>query len=170
MTLAALLGAVAPDISLYLMAGTSLFLMDVPPNVVFDEYYFSPAWQQVFAIDNSFVLWGIALALGMALRKPALVAFTGAALLHLAFDFPLHHDDARAHFWPLSDWVFVSPISYWDRNHYGDIVGPLEALMCIVLCLVLWRRFHGVFARAVIAGALALQAAPVFIWVFVFDA
>jgi len=168
-TLGAILGAAAPDISLYFMAGTALFLMDVPPNVVFDDYYFSDAWQRVFAVDNSFVVWGLALFIALALRRPALVAFTGAALLHLAFDFPLHHDDARPHFWPVTDWVFESPISYWDRGHYAGIVGPLEAAMCAGLCVVLWRRFEGVFARLVILAGGTLQIAPVFLWVFIFD-
>lgn len=151
------------------MAGAALFLMDVPPDVVFDEYYFSPQWQAVFAVDNSFVVWGIACAFAIWAKRPVLIAFTGAALLHIALDFPLHHDDARPHFWPLSEWVFKSPISYWDRNHYADIVGPLEALMCVVLCVVLWRRFPGGIARAIIALGGMLQIAPVFIWVFIFD-
>ena len=168
--LGALLGAIAPDLSLYFMAGTALFLMDVPPNIVFDEYYFSPAWQQVFAIDNSFVIWGLLCGAAVALRRPALIAFTGAALLHLALDFPLHHDDARRHFWPLTDWVFVSPVSYWDTAHHGNIVGPLEGLLYLVLLAVLWRRFRGGFARLTIAAGGALQIVPVFFWVFIFDA
>ncbi len=167
-SLAAILGAAAPDLSLYFMAGTALFLMDVPPNVVFDEYYFSPAWQQVFAIDNSFIVWGLACAVAVAFSRPALVAFTGAALLHLAFDFPLHHDDARPHFWPVTDWVFESPVSYWDRNHYAGIVGPLEMLLCLALCAMLWRRFRDPVARGLIVLGAGLQFAPVFIWVFVF--
>ncbi len=169
-TLAAVLGSLAPDASLYLMAGTALFLMDVPPNVVFDDFYFSPEWQQVFAIDNSFVVWGSALALALWAKRDWAIAFTGSALLHLAFDFPFHHDDARPHFWPISDWVFVSPLSYWDRNHYGGIIGPLEAALCAVLCVVLWLRFKSPVARLMVFGIGALQIVPVFIWVFVFDA
>ncbi|MEL6798979.1 MAG: cobalamin biosynthesis protein CobQ [Pseudomonadota bacterium] len=154
--------------SLYIMAATALYVLDVPPNVVFDEYYFSPQWQAVFAVDNSFFVWGLACALAVWLKRPALIAFTGAALLHLAFDFPLHHDDGRPHFWPLTTWVFESPVSYWDRNHYADIVSPLEMLLCVALCAMLWRRFQGWRARAVIAMAGTLQLAPMFMWVFVF--
>jgi hypothetical protein len=150
------------------MAGTALFLMDVPPNVVFDNYYFSPAWQQVFAIDNSFVVWGAALGLALWWKRNWAIAFTGSAHLHLVFDFPLHHDDARRHFWPISDWVFVSPVSYWDRAHFGGFVGPLEAVLCVVLCVLLWRRFRTPLARMMIVGLGALQIAPVFVWVFVF--
>ncbi|MEL6701895.1 MAG: cobalamin biosynthesis protein CobQ, partial [Pseudomonadota bacterium] len=56
-TLAALLGGFLPDASLYLMAGVAIFGMGISPEVVFRDLYFSDAWQQVFAIDNSFVLW-----------------------------------------------------------------------------------------------------------------
>ena len=51
-TLAAVLGALAPELSLYIMAGVSLVILQIPPNVVFDELYFSDAWQTVFAVDN----------------------------------------------------------------------------------------------------------------------
>ena len=167
---AAVLGSLMPDISLYVMASTALFLIDVPPNVVFDEYYFSDAWQQVFAVDNSFIVWGVILGLALWRRSAVLTAFAGAALLHLALDFPLHHDDARPHFWPLSDWVFVSPFSYWDRRHFGQVIGPLEAMLCIVLCAVLLLRFEDWRSRVLILGLGALQVVPVFIWVFIFDA
>lgn len=98
-------GAVLPDLSLYLMAGTALFILGIAPQVVFDELYFSRAWQTVFAIDNSFVVWGVLLALALYHRVQWAVALTGAAMLHLSLDFPLHHDDGRPHFWPFSDWV-----------------------------------------------------------------
>ncbi|MDA7966387.1 MAG: cobalamin biosynthesis protein CobQ, partial [Ruegeria sp.] len=61
---AALVGSLLPDLSLYVMAGVSLFILNIPEQVVFDQLYFSPAWQTVFAIDNSFFLWGLVLGLG----------------------------------------------------------------------------------------------------------
>jgi hypothetical protein len=166
--LAAILGALAPDASLYLMAGTAIFLRDIPPQVVFDQYYFSPEWQQVFAIDNSFVIWGLVLLAAFALRSRWMIAFAGAALLHLALDFPLHHDDARRHFWPLTDWVFQSPVSYWDRSRHAGIVAPLEALLSLGLCVVLLRRFKGGWSRVTILAVGLLQLAPVLVWSVVF--
>ena len=100
-TIAALIGGFLPDLSLYLLAGYSMFILDITPQRVFDELYFSDAWQQVFAIDNSFILWGIGLAAALYWRRAWAVALCGGALLHLAFDFPLHSEDARMHFWPL---------------------------------------------------------------------
>lgn len=168
-TTAALLGALLPDLSLYLMVGWHLFWLGTSPQVVFDQLYFSEAWMRVFRIDNSFILWGIALAAALALRSSWAIALTGAALLHLALDFPLHHDDGRPQFWPLTNWIFESPVSYWDSRAYGNIIGPIEMMACLILCVVLWRRFHGAVARAVIGLAGLSQLAPVFIWVFLFS-
>ena len=30
------------------------------------------------------------------------------------------------HFWPITDWKFHSPVSYWDTGRGGDIVGLVE--------------------------------------------
>lgn len=168
-TAAALFGAILPDLSLYLMTGWSLFVMAIPPEVVFGRLYFSDAWQAVFAVDNSIPLWGLALAAGLAVRSPVAIAFAGAGLLHLCFDLPLHNDDARRHFWPLTDWVFHSPFSYWDRDHHGGLIGMLEIAACVALTLVLWRRFRSWPARVAVAALLALEAAPGLLWWMMFD-
>ncbi len=99
--------------------------------------------------------------------KNAMV-FTASALLHLAFDFPLHHDDGRPHFWPLSDWVFESPLSYWDTAAHAGIVAPIEMGLSLVFCAILMRRFDSWRSRLLIAGLAAIQLAPVFFWAFVF--
>ncbi len=167
-TAAALLGALAPDASLYLMVGWHMFVLGTPARVIFNQYYFSGAWMQVFAIDNSFILWGLLLAFAFWLGRRWLVAFAGSGLLHLAFDFPLHHDDGRPQFWPLSDWIFESPISYWDHNHHGALVGALEIAICLVLLVVLWRRFSGLLARGAVLLAAGFQLFPVVMWAMVF--
>ena len=53
-----LAGSLAPDLSLYLMAGWAMVVQGLSPTVVFDQLYFSDAWQSVFALDNSFFVWG----------------------------------------------------------------------------------------------------------------
>lgn len=167
-TVAALAGALAPDLSLYLMAGFALFVMQLSPAYVFDTLYFSDSWQMVFKIDNSFLLWGAGLALAWWVRSPTAMVFAAAGLLHLAFDFPLHHDDGRAHFWPLSDWVFRSPLSYWDSRHYGAVIGPIEMLISFAFCVLLFFRFSSLRSRAVICAAALMQLSPVFIWAYIF--
>jgi len=167
-TAAALFGAILPDLSLYLLAGTHLFVLGTSPEVVFGELYFSDLWQTIFKIDNSFLLWGVVLGLGLALRSAWVVALSGAALLHIGLDFPLHHDDGRAHFWPLTDWVFQSPVSYWDPAHYGGIVGALEILVCLGLCYWLWGKFRTVPMRVLITLLGAIEIVPGLMWAFMF--
>ncbi|MEP5758718.1 MAG: cobalamin biosynthesis protein CobQ [Litoreibacter sp.] len=167
-TLAALLGAFLPDLSLYAMAGWHLMILDTPSRVVFGQLYYSERWQAIFAVDNSFILWGALLLFAWGMRKPWLIAFAGAGFLHLLFDFPLHNHDARQHFWPMSDWVFHSPFSYWDRSHHGEIVSYLEQIISVGLLILLWRRFQDVLPRLLIGGAAIMQLSPALLWMFIF--
>ena len=167
-TAAAIAGALIPDLSLYLLASWHLFILGTDPQVVFGQLYYSDLWQGIFRIDNSIVLWGVAFAVAAWFRSAWGIALCGAALLHLVLDLPLHHDDGRAHFWPLTGWIFESPISYWDGARYGNIVGPIEIAVSLALCVFLWRRFlHWPMRTLIIVLALA-EAAPVFVWAVMF--
>lgn len=166
--MAAFAGALLPDLSLYLMAGTSLFILGIPPQIVFDELYFSDAWQTVFAIDNSFILWGLLLGVAIRARAPWAVALTGAAFLHLCLDFPLHHDDGRPHFWPLSNWVFESPVSYWDRDRGALWVAPMEAAGAIAAAVILWQQRLGMLLGVFVAILLLAELWIVRQWLFFF--
>lgn len=162
----AALGGLLPDISLYGMVAWHLLVLGTPENVLFGEVYYSDFWQQIFAIDNAFLLWGLLLFVAAWRKLPGLAAFAGGGLLHLVFDFPLHHDDGRAHFWPLTDWVFQSPVSYWDPAHYGIIVSIVEIAICLVLSLWLWRRFSSIGIRIAISVLLIAELIPglLFYW------
>jgi hypothetical protein len=50
-------------------------------------------------------------------------------VLHSLGDLPIHHDDAHRHFFPFSEYCFISPISYWDPRYHGTIVSLVEILM-----------------------------------------
>ncbi|MEP2784703.1 MAG: cobalamin biosynthesis protein CobQ [Pseudoruegeria sp.] len=158
--IAALFGALLPDLSLYLLVAWNVYVLGVDPNVVFGSYYFSESWQQIFAVDNSFILWGGAFGLALWSKRSWIIAFSGSGLMHVVTDFLLHNDDARRHLWPLSDWVFHSPVSYWDHNHYGNVFGPIEVLLCVTLIVVLWRRFHTHWVRGLLLVAGAMQVMP----------
>ena len=159
-TAAALAGSLLPDVSLYAMGSYALFVQDIPPSIVFGQLYFSGPWQQVFAIDNSFFVWLLVVLAGYWLRRDWLIVLGAAAILHLLTDFPLHHDDGRQHFWPFTDWVFSSPVSYWDPAHYGQIVSALEVSLCIALCVLLFRRFKSIAARGLVCAAALLETLP----------
>ncbi|MEM8655445.1 MAG: cobalamin biosynthesis protein CobQ [Pseudomonadota bacterium] len=165
---AAFVGALLPDLSLYLMAGVSLFVLGLPPAVVFNELYFSDAWQTVFAIDNSFVLWGAMLCIALQQRADWAIVLTAAAVLHLAFDFPLHHDDGRPHFWPISGWVFESPVSYWDRAQGAAWIAPIEAGLAAAAAIALWVRRLPLWANLMVGVLLLAEIWVVRQWLFFF--
>lgn len=142
------------------MVGWERFAAGHDWDRVFQQDYGKPFWQGLFAFDNSIPLYALLLGVGLLAGPGWLPVFAAAALLHLACDLPLHNEDARPHFEPFSDWVFRSPVSYWDPARHGAIVGAAELAMCAILCLILWRRFGGAGARAGLAAAMAAQAAP----------
>ncbi len=158
--LAVVCGAVIPDLSLYVMVPWQRYVAGRSFDQIFKEDYGSAFWQGVFAIDNSAPLYALLMAAALCLGPRWLAALAAVALLHIAFDFPLHHNDGRAHFWPFTDWVFESPVSYWDPRHYGWLVGPLEGAMCALLVALLWWRFESPAARALLLTCLALEATP----------
>ena len=167
-TAAALAGSLIPDLSLYLLAGWHLAVLGTAPETVFGTLYFSDLWQGIFRIDNSMVLWGIGLALAMMSGRPALIALCSAAMLHLGLDFAFHNDDGRAHFWPISNWIFQSPLSYWDPDHYGGIVGAAEVAVALLCGGVLWVRHRGWVMRTLIAVLVLTVFAPFVIWTLMF--
>lgn len=167
---AAMVGAMLPDLSLYLMAGTAIFILGIDPRVVFDQLYFSDAWQAVFRVDNSFFVWGGMFGFAVWRRSAWAIAFAGAGLLHLCLDFPLHHDDGRAHFWPVTNWVFHSPLSYWDHRHGADWIAPLEAALAGGAAVRLWLWRPGWKVSVFVGLLLAAELSVTSVWRFVFGA
>lgn len=163
-TAAALLGGFAPDFSLYFMFFWHQFILATPTKKIFDELYFSDYWQKIFAIDNSFIVWGIFLGLSLFQKSGWMIAISGAAFVHLLCDFPLHVDDARAHFWPLTMWKFESSISYWDNDHHGSFISILEIILVCVMLSVLWKRFDTLITRSVLVLSAMIMVIPLLVY------
>lgn len=168
---AVIIGSLIPDAAIY-----TLFIWSkvagIPESEVWREIYWQEPWQTWTAAGNSFPLIAlIGLAGVTALRVPALsfriglfaLFFALAAFVHIALDFPVHNADAHRHFWPITDWKFYSPVSYWNPQHYGDVFSVLEAFMGVALALVIFRRFKALWLRALlILVCLAYIAVPVY--------
>lgn len=154
---AALAGGLAPDLSVMVMIGWERLVNQRSWEMIFGYDYRDPFWQGVFAVDNSIPLWaGLALA-AWAARRRSLAIFAAAGLVHVLCDLPLHHEDARAQLFPVSDWVWRAPLSYWDPARHAGIVAPLEALLAGLCAAALWRRFAGKGARIGLALLAALE-------------
>jgi hypothetical protein len=126
-----LLGAAAPDLSMFVFFGWHTGVLHTPQAQIWGRAYFDPAWQTVF--DASHSIPGAMLGLLLALRAGSArgIAFFGSVLLHCGVDLALHHDDAHRHFLPLTRWRFESPVSYWDPRHFGRLGALLE--VCSVI-------------------------------------
>lgn len=159
-------GGFMPDASIFLMVaysrlvnGAGVDLWTIPTGL-----YWQEPWQTYSAVSNSFPLWGLVLLSGFLLYKYSkpfkmaglgmMIFFTGY-FLHISVDFITHADDAHVQFWPFSTWRFHSPISYYQPQYYGRIVGVFEAVMGLSIVGYLIIRFRQWSVR-IIAAVLAV--------------
>ncbi len=156
--LAVVAGAVAPDLSMFVFFGWSR-LQGWGDDETWNVHYWTEPWQMIGAISNSAILIGLLLSVALW-RRWHLVAVAGAAaLLHVGLDFPLHADDAHRHFWPLSDWRFASPVSYWDPASNGRWGAVIETVAVLAATVTLWLRFSGARTRIALGALAMLQIA-----------
>lgn len=153
--IAILAGALTPDLSIYVLYGWAKFIADIPSRVVWSQIYWQEPWQMLSAISNSIPLYTAILMLAVIGRVRWLVMFAAAALSHLALDLPFHNSDAHKHFWPITDYRFNSPLSYWNSNHFGDYVRIAEFGIGLICILVIWRRFNALWVKCAMAVLLA---------------
>ena len=157
--IAAVAGGVVPDLSIYIMWLTAKFIQGIPERVIWSQLHFSLFWQSLNALSNSIPLYLLILGLGVWRKWTVGIVFSGSALAHMGSDFLLHHDDAHRHFWPLTDWRFRSPVSYWDPHYHGNTMSIVEVCFAVVLIVALWRRFDAFWLRGLLAAALLSFAA-----------
>ena len=151
--IAILVGALLPDAAMFVFYFIEKVVLGTPEHIIWSERYYDPLWQNVFDVPNSIplILVGLAIAWRMG-SLPGKLLFA-SMLLHVAGDLPFHNDDGHRHFYPFSDWRFESPVSYWDRDHYGGIFAWVEAAAVFAGCLVLVWRGSPVATR-ILAGAV----------------
>ena len=157
LTIAAIAGGAAPDVPAILMVFWSRFVQGRSPREIFGSLYFSKGWQSAIAPWHSLPVWIVMLGAGFVLSAPLLTAFSASALIHAAIDFFLHADDAHRHFWPLSDWRFQSPVSYWDRAHYGQWFAPFETALSAAFTLLLMTRYNSPLFLGALGAVLVLN-------------
>jgi len=155
---AVMAGAFLPDLSMFVFFAWSR-LRGWSGDETWNVQYWTEPWQTLGAGSNSFVVFSIVWLISVSRRWSLVAILAAAALIHIALDFPLHGDDAHRHFWPLSDWRFASPISYWDPSHNGIWGGLIETLAVLVASALLWTRFSGARVRIAIAAFAVLQIA-----------
>ena len=148
--IAVIFGALLPDISIFILFFWARGVVGISEAELWSVTYWSEPWQTLSAVSHSFPLFLLLAALAYYFKSQLLFIIAAAALLHIALDFPVHADDAHKHFWPLTDWRFFSPLSYWDEKYFAHLVRPIEILISFTCLIVLWRRFEVNHVRAVL--------------------
>jgi len=136
------IGAILPDAPMFVFYFVEKVLFKNPESVIWRESYYQPYWQNLIDFFNSVPLMVLGLVLTLWLGSQFGTLLFGSMMLHVAGDLPLHHDDAHRHFFPLSNWRFQSPVSYWDPNHYGHIFSIFEILMVVISCVILFYGYN----------------------------
>ena len=156
---AVMAGALAPDLSIFVFYGWAKAINGTDEREIWNTLYWTEPWQTLSALSNSIPLIALMLVIGIALKAPLVRVFALAALTHVILDLGFHATDAHRHFWPLTDWRFQSPISYWDTDHHGDLGGAIDLGLLVVSAAVLWRRFRAIWVRASLGLMVASLAA-----------
>jgi len=154
-----LLGALIPDVPIVLFYGWARLVARLPERIIWTSAYHGVGWQALIDTFHSFPLLGVACFISRRLRAPRCAAFFASMFLHSCFDFPLHHDDAHRHFFPLSDWRFHSPVSYWDPRYFGGIFSSMEVLIVVAGGVWLARKTDNASHRRWIVGIVSLYLA-----------
>lgn len=129
--IAVAIGAVLPDVPIFIFYFVAKFIYKMPEAKIWSEAYYEPFWQNTIALLHSIPLALIGALLFYYLDwKPGMVLCI-SMVCHSLLDLPVHHDDAHRHFYPWSDYRFISPFSYWDARHHGKYVAFIE--MALVL-------------------------------------
>jgi hypothetical protein len=126
--LAIAVGAILPDLPIFWFYLWAKFIQKLPERQIWSESYWQPGLQNWVALFHS-----IPVAIFAAILADYCGWETGkfifmSMVIHSLGDLPVHHDDAHRHFFPISDYRLISPISYWDPQHYGRIVAGVEVV------------------------------------------
>lgn len=136
------LGAILPDIPIFLFYGWAKLIARQSEKQIWSETYYKPFWQNIVAIFHSIPLALAGWLISDYLNWQSLEILFISLVLHSLGDLPVHNDDAHRHFFPLSNYRFISPISYWDRKHHGAIVSLIELSLVLLATIPVFQFLH----------------------------
>jgi len=124
-------GAILPDLPIFIFYGWAKWIAKMPERQIWSEAYYSPPMQTIVAAFHSIPVaaLGWAIAFQFEWQIPQIICLS--LILHSLLDLPVHNDDAHRHFFPVSNYRFVSPVSYWNPRQHGAIVAFLEILLVL---------------------------------------
>ncbi len=153
-------GALIPDLAMFGFYFWLKVATDIPESQIWRTEYYKPSWQLTFDFFNSIPLALLGMGIMLYAKRTDIALLFASILLHCLEDLPVHHDDGHRHFWPLSNFRFESPVSYWDPSHYGGIVSTLEGLLMLVASVYVFGKVRSRWTKAllIIANLLPFAA------------
>jgi len=143
-------GAILPDLPycVFFVAAA----LEHGPRAFTDLGVWRSIWGHPVVVGlHSFLPWGAAMLLLISTRAwrraPALAAFLAGWGLHVVIDMLTHRSDGYPILWPLSDYRFPTPVSYWEPAYYGRtfslVCDGAIAVLLIRLAALRLRRDRG---------------------------
>ena len=126
------IGGILPDIPIFLFYFWAKYVACMLEATIWSQAYYEPFVQNIVALFHSIPLAAIGWIVAYYFGWQSVQILFLSMILHFLGDLPVHNDDAHRHFFPFSNYRFISPFSYWDRNHYGSIVSLVEMLLVLL--------------------------------------
>ena len=143
-------GGILPDIPIFLFYFWAKYIARLPEATIWSKAYYEPFVQNIVALFHSIPLAGIGWLIAYYLGWPSVQILCMSMILHSLGDLPVHNDDAHRHFFPFSNYRFISPFSYWDRNHYGSIVSLVEMLLVLLSTFRFFGLVNSYFGKGLL--------------------
>lgn len=144
------IGGILPDIPIFLFYGWAKFIAKLPERQIWSQAYYFPFIQTVVAIFHSIPLALIGFAIACFYQWQILQILCLSLILHSLFDLPVHRDDAHRHFFPFSNYRFISPFSYWDVKHYASIVSLVEISLVFLSTIITFSSVDSLLGKGLI--------------------
>lgn len=144
------LGAILPDIPIFLFYGWAKLIASQSEKQIWSESYYKPFCQNIVAIFHSIPLALLGWLIADYFQWESLQILFISLVLHCLGDLPVHNDDAHRHFFPLSNYRFISPISYWDRKHHGAIVSLIELFLVFLATVPVFHLLHSCIGKTLL--------------------
>ena len=152
-------GALIPDLAMFGFYFWLKLVVDVPELQIWRTEYYRPGWQLLFDFFNSIPLALLGVGVMVYAKRTGIALLFASIALHCLEDLPVHHDDAHRHFWPLSNFRFESPVSYWDPDHYGAIASRVELVLMLVASAYVFNKVRSRQTKALLIVANLLPFA-----------
>ena len=161
-------GGFMPDALMFVFYPIERWVFGHTSEEIWNERYFDSTWQMLIDIFNSVPLILLLFTYTYYKKARGWAYFFGSMLFHAALDLPVHNDDAHRHFWPITNYRYESPVSYWDPDHFGFYASIAEIILATVACIYIYRKAEKRWIKNTVIGFFVLNILMMAMFLFFF--